>query len=235
MIALPEVIYLHGLGSSPHSPKARLITERLTSLGYRTTAPDLSVPSLEQLSVHLAIERAQDAVRSAARDDGVFVIGSSFGGFLGLQALSGLSSELRAQVVGVVLLAPALYPWHPSSGLITPSIAQKWRRDGFLALESSARGGLVNVHLQFMEDLRSYNSEEVRIEAPITIIHGRKDQTVPISQSEQFCAGRLGTTLVSLDDGHELMADPDVLMRHIEVSLTKESSKRLYQGELPVR
>jgi pimeloyl-ACP methyl ester carboxylesterase len=207
----------------------------LTSLGYLTTAPDLSVPSLEQLSVHLAIERAQDAVMSTARGHDVFVIGSSFGGFLGLQALSRLPRANKDRVVGVVLLAPALYPWHPSSGLITPSIAQQWRRDGFLALESSARGGLVNVHLQFMEDLRSYNSEEVRIEAPITIIHGRNDQTVPISQSEQFCAGRPGTTLVSLDDGHELMADPVVLMRHIEASFAKESSKRLYQGELPVR
>jgi pimeloyl-ACP methyl ester carboxylesterase len=229
MIALPKVIYLHGLGSSPHSPKARLITERLTSLGYQTTAPDLSVPSLERLSVGLAIDRVQAAVKSVAHGGGVFVIGSSFGGFLGLQALSGLPSTLQDQVMGVVLLAPALYPWHPSSGLITPAVAEQWRQEGALPIESSAHGGAVRVHLQFMEDLRSYNSEQVAVEAPIKIIHGRGDKTVPISQSEQFCAGRPGVTLVSLDDGHELMADPVVLMRHIEVFFAERSPKRLYQ------
>jgi pimeloyl-ACP methyl ester carboxylesterase len=188
----------------------------LVSQGYRVTTPDLSIPSLERLSAVSAIDLVKDSIERTAEGRRVFMIGSSVGGFGGLHAFAGLSELARTRVCGMVLLAPALYPWHPASGLITPSVEQQWRRNGVFPIESSVRGVAVDVHVQFMEELRGYNSDEVLLEVPTIIIHGRSDQIVPISQSEHFCARRLGVTLVTLEEGHDLMAEPMVLMEHIQ-------------------
>jgi len=136
MDALPEVIYLHGLGSSPQSDKAVLVTRHLQGLGYRTHLPELSVPSLAGLSVDEAVATAVRCIEQAQTSNtGCFVVGSSFGGFLALRALRQLTDTASNGVRGVVLLAPVLTPWHPTAGMITPKMEQVWEQEGFFHVE----------------------------------------------------------------------------------------------------
>ena len=105
MKELPAIIYLHGLGSSPQSPKARLFAEHFTALGYEVVIPALSLPSLQHLSVRAAVEQTGLVLTEVTKRSAVILIGSSFGGFVAVYALSCLSASVMRPVRGLVLLA----------------------------------------------------------------------------------------------------------------------------------
>ena len=215
MNELPAVIYLHGLGSSPESPKALLVAEHLRSLGYGVTAPNLSLPSLAELSVDAAIERVVGEIESSSAAHGVMLIGSSFGGFLALHAWERLSLEQKHGVRGMVLLAPLLYPWHQTCGVILPAVEEQWRRDGVFPIEQGATGLFVEVHVGFLDQLTKYRTHAVKLSVPTLIIHGQYDQSVPFAQSVEFSKQNSGVTLVGVSDNHQLLTDPLALLAHI--------------------
>jgi pimeloyl-ACP methyl ester carboxylesterase len=212
MFVEPEIIYLHGLGSSPGSVKARLVSDFYRSRGRVVHTPTLAIPSFDRLSVHGVIESVVEAVRSVPSDQGVFLIGSSFGGFAATHAFHRLSDRERRGVRGVVLLAPVFYPWHESQALLTPEVETRWKREGWYPLPESETGKEVLVHYRFVEELRSYDSNEVVLSVPTLIVHGTKDGTVSHQQSVEFSRRQPNAQLLLLDDDHQLTADKDGLV-----------------------
>ena len=219
MKELPGIIYLHGLGSSPDSPKARLIAEALSAQGHTVRAPNLSLPSLPELSVDRAIERVVQEIESGSNSSRIALIGSSFGGFLALHALSRVATEHAQKVCGLILLAPLLYPWHPKCGVIVPSIEKQWRRDGFFPIEQGTTGAFVGVHVGFLDEVAKYRTEVLKLSVPTLIIHGEQDESVPIEQSTEFSRQNTGVTRVTVADSHQLLADPAALLAHISAFL----------------
>ena len=206
-----EVIYLHGLGSSPESVKARLVSSWCQEAGLALTAPTLSIPSFELLSVDAVVSHVVSLVEQASLHRSVVLVGSSFGGFAAIHAFNRLSEAQRARVKGVMLMAPVFYPWHTTRGLLTPEIERVWQAQGFFPLTESASGKEVSVHYQFLEELRGYSSDAVSLTAPTLIVHGTRDDTVSHEQSVEFATKQGHPRLVLLEDDHQLVAYPERL------------------------
>ncbi len=221
---LPGVIYLHGLGSSPDSPKGRLIAEYLNARGYETRRPYLSLPCLAELSVERSLGEVVRCFGEFPREQGVVLIGSSFGGFLALQALARLCSEDARRVRALILLAPLLFPWHQEFGVINPGLEAQWRHNGAFPIEEGASGKMVNVHVSFLDELRHFRTEDVHPSIPTLIIHGARDESVPVRQSEVFSSQNRGVTLVKIDDGHQLLQEPQKLLSLITEFLESVST-----------
>lgn len=215
----PHIIFLHGLGSGPASRKGVLVREHFSSRGYPVSLPSVTVPSLEDLSPRAAVNLVKELVRNETRcrdERGLILMGSSFGAFLGLHAYHELSDTERAHIRALVLLAPALNPWDPTSGLLTPERERAWRERGSAPVLNLETGYEVPVHYRFVEELRSFDSRAARVEAPTLIIHGLNDEVVPVTQSREFAESHPGTVLEVLNDTHQLLGDPPKMLSLIE-------------------
>lgn len=223
MSTKPNIIYLHGLGSGPRSEKGRLVQEYFSSKGYEVSLPSITVPSLARLSPKAAIELVAGEVR-AHRGHDLIVMGSSFGAFVALHALDSLAPNERDHVVRMVLLAPALNPWDPQSGLLTPERERLWREVGSAPLVDIETGKEVAVHYQFVEELRALDSYVVQPSVPVLIIHGVDDEVVPASQSQKFASSRAGVTLELVQDTHQLLKNPTKMLESIERFILSDST-----------
>lgn len=216
MSETPAIIYLHGLGSSPQSPKAKLFSDHFSMRGYAINAPDVSQPSLPLLSVDVALELVRSVIAREAVNRPVVLVGNSLGGFLAVHALRHLAVEVLGRVAGIVLLAPVLYPWHALLPIIPGGIEDEWLRKGFYSVEDAATGAMVPVHRRFIEELRQWATEKPRIHVPTLILHGLRDEQVPHQHSVEFVEDNPSARLVSLNDDHLLMAEPSRLVACVE-------------------
>jgi len=208
---VPQVIYLHGLGSSPGSIKAQLVSRWCRELEIPVEMPSLSIPSFERLSVNAVIARVTELVAQLEPERPLVLAGSSFGGFSALHTFARLAEAERAKVRGLFLMAPVFYPWHHTRGLLSPEIERVWREQGTFPITESATGKDVPVHYRFIEELRTYVSDVVSLSVPTTIIHGTRDETVSHEQSIEFSSKQTAARLVLLDDDHQLVAHPERL------------------------
>ncbi|MEN9846006.1 MAG: hypothetical protein RIS36_1153 [Pseudomonadota bacterium] len=219
MSCKPHIIYLHGLGSGPASQKGVLVREHFSPLGFAVSLPSVTVPSLEELSPRAAVTFVKELVRNENRcsdDRGLILMGSSFGAFLGLHAYQELSGPERAHIRALVLLAPALNPWDPVSGLLTPDRERAWRERGSAQVLNLETGCYVPVHYRFVEELRSFDSHVEMLKVPTLILHGLNDEVVPVTQSREFADSHPGTVLEVLQDTHQLLGDPPKMLSIIE-------------------
>jgi pimeloyl-ACP methyl ester carboxylesterase len=139
--------------------------------------------------------------------------------------LGRLTAAAARSIRAMVLIAPLLTPWHPTCGMITAQMEELWERDGFFPVEESASGELIHVHVEFIRQLKLHSESSRKLECPTLIIHGSKDEVVPVAQSVEFCAWQTMTRLVILEDNHRLLADPNRLLLEIEGFV----SKKLYR------
>lgn len=215
MKQLPVILYLHGLGASPQSKKGALVRERFVPRGFEVRIPDLNVPSLPELSVREALGCVEYELRQV-QERPVFLVGSSFGGFLALRSFASLAPELRRSVRGIALLGPVIDPWDPTSRLLTPDVEQQWRQNGVYPMVRSDDGSAVHIHYRFVEDLRSVACLELKVDVPILAVHGIRDVVVPYSQSVRFSAEHRGVQLVLLDEEHQLLEQPERFLEALE-------------------
>lgn len=220
----PNIIYLHGLGSGPRSQKGILVKEYFSSKGYGVSLPSITVPSLAHLSPKAAIELVVGQIR-ATRERDLIVMGSSFGAFIALHAINSLAPHDRAHIVRIVLLAPALNPWDPQSGLLTPERERGWQEAGWAPIVDIETGKEVLVHYQFVEELRALDSRSVQLPIPTLIIHGTDDEVVPALQSQEFASSRTGVTLELVDDTHQLLKNPAKMLESIERFILSASTE----------
>ena len=198
------LLYLHGLASSPRGRKRDLLEKRLGPEGFRVAAPDLNAPSFGELSFDAMVAAA---ARDAALLRPAVVIGSSLG------ALVALALGRRSEGAGIplVLLAPAL------------AFAERWRTklpDGD-PLEMYHHGEEKNLPVRraFFEEMAAVRVDEEPPAAPVSVVMGSLDESVPCEQVEgRFrewqATGRLapGSTLTIVPGGdHGLLEHGDLI------------------------
>ena len=191
--AMP-VLYLHGFASGPRSTKGVAFQRRFPAIELL----DLRVPSFE----HLRLSAMIDAV-SARLAERTVLIGSSLGGLTAARV-----AERDPRVVGLVLLAPAFQlaaRWRQISDI------DEWQRTGWREVTDYTTGAPARVDFGFFEDVERIDHGYPDVRVPALVLHGRADQTVPITHSRTFAA-RSNVQLIELDDGHELVASLPALL-----------------------
>ncbi len=138
-------------------------------------------------------------VREAIDNDGPFdvLMGSSFGGLAIANAVRGYSEDLR-----VVLLAPAFGVYDTLSRQIGDSELEEWKKAGVKTFLPPGWDEDVPIPWSFMEDARRLGWPELSHRT--VILHGLRDDVVPIESSRVFMRSSPLVEIVEVDDGHRL-------------------------------
>ena len=199
---MKSVLYFHGFASSPGSAKITALRPLLAPHGIELNAPDLNVPSFEKLDFDAIVEHA---VATAHATPPSAMVGSSLG------ALVALATAQRGINVPLVLIAPAL------------GVARRWQTkiaDGDPIMTFNfARNADAPIHRAFFEQMTRLHVDDEPPPSRVTVIMGRKDETVPFHIVEETwrrweSSGRLaaGSRLIVLEEGdHSLVGDAEVI------------------------
>ncbi len=215
--------YLHGFASSPLATKGQHLRRVLADRGLVLELPDLNQPTFATLS-HDACLGSIDAMDRPAKREGDrwCFVGSSFGGWLAARW-----AELHpARVEKLVLLCPGFDLVSRWPVLLGPEEHAKWGLDGSYPMKDGA-GNVVAVHYGFyVEALRQPRWPEVP--CPTLILHGTRDEVVPIDGSRKYAAEREHVDLIELDDTHDLTASigriSEEVLRFFEIGNGRSSS-----------
>jgi pimeloyl-ACP methyl ester carboxylesterase len=191
------VLYLHGFASSPAGRKVTLLRGLLEPRGYRLVTPDLNRPSFEELDFEAMVAVA---VAAAAAEPPVAIVGSSLG------ALAALAVSRRGIAAPLLLIAPAL------------GLGERWTLG--LPQEDPPRffhhgfGEERPIHRKFFESMAQLHLEREPPEARVTVIMGRKDESVPFQIVESvWCewvaSGKMaaGARFVEIPEGDHGLVD----------------------------
>jgi predicted esterase YcpF (UPF0227 family) len=204
---MTSVLYFHGFASSPASAKITALRPLLAPHGIELNAPDLNVPSFEQLDFEAVVAHALDA---AHRTPPRAIVGSSLG------ALVALSVAHRGLALPLVLIAPAL------------GVARRWQTkipDGDpIFTFNYARNEQAPIHRAFFEQMTRLHVDDAPPPSRVTVLMGRKDETVPFDVVETIWksweqSGGLvtGSKFIVLEEGdHSLVAQAGIIRDAIE-------------------
>jgi pimeloyl-ACP methyl ester carboxylesterase len=195
--AVKTVVYLHGFASSPGGRKVALLRELLPAPEYRVVAPDLNVPSFEELDFDQMAERA---TAEARREKAAVVVGSSLG------ALVALEASRHGVEAPLVLIAPAL-------GFGRRWIEKAPAGDPLMFFHHGA-GRELTIHRQFFEQMANSDCDRDPPAVPVTVVMGVLDESVPFSGVQEVWkrwerTGRLTqpSRFVEIPDGDHSLVD----------------------------
>jgi pimeloyl-ACP methyl ester carboxylesterase len=192
---MTRLAYLHGFASGPGSTKAQFFTARFAERGATLDVPDLA-PDFTLMTIASML-----AVVDRILDRGPTVLlGSSLGGYLAALA----AARRPDRVPGLVLMAPAFgfaARWEASAGERTMAA---WRRRGALPVYHYALRREVPLSIALIDEAVDFEAEPDPA-CPALVLHGRRDDAVPLATGEAFVARRPDRRrLVVYDAGHEL-------------------------------
>lgn len=195
------VLYFHGFASSPASAKIAALRPLLGPHGIELHAPDTNVPSFEELDFDaMVLLGIREARRIAARA----LVGSSLGALVALEV-----ARRGGTALPLVLIAPAL-------GVVDEWVASLPDGDPVTVFNYS-RNAEASIHRAFFEGLAR---SRAGLQAPgsrVTVLMGRRDQTVPYDRVLEVWArwddsGLLprGSSFVTLEEGdHSLVGEAE--------------------------
>jgi pimeloyl-ACP methyl ester carboxylesterase len=192
--------YLHGFASGPLSRKGRELARRLAADGVELHLPDLNRPSFARLTIEGSLAAVDELTGGGSEGDRSpwRFIGSSFGGYL-----AALWAERHPERVDrLLLLCPGFDLARRWPDLLGRDGLARWRRDGVFPFEDGA-GRPVPVHWELYESMLRH-PQHPEVPCPTRIVHGRRDEVVPIEISRRYAASRPHVDLVELDDDHAL-------------------------------
>ncbi|MEH1951795.1 MAG: YqiA/YcfP family alpha/beta fold hydrolase [Nostoc sp.] len=192
-----DYIYLHGFASSPNSAKARDISDRFTQIHTKLKIPDLNAGDFSQLTITRQI--AQVAAEFNNHSTPVTLIGSSLGGLTAAHL-----GQQNLQVQRLVLLAPAfgfLSHWLPKLG---DEEVQRWQQEKYIMVYHYGEQRSLSLSYDFVTDAAQYQEKLLQRPIPTLILHGKKDEVIPIEASHDFARSRPWVELVELDSDHAL-------------------------------
>lgn len=207
-----QYAYLHGFASGPLTKKGQRLRE---ALDVPLRLPDLNAPSFAELSQQAMLDRLDALDAEVGDDDGWALIGSSLGGWL-----TARWSELRpGRVARALLLCPAFDIAGRWPSILPDGAMERWR-EGDLVLPDGS-GTPTRLHYRFYEESTEQPAFPV-IACPTRIVHGTRDQSVPVDSSRRYAAAHDHVALIEVDDGHDLLASMDVIEREAR-ALTRGS------------
>jgi pimeloyl-ACP methyl ester carboxylesterase len=209
----PRLLYLHGFASGPRSTKGLGFDRHFAARGVAIDRLDLRLPSFE----HLRLSAMIAATRAAIGDDRdrAVLIGSSLGGLTAAR-----TAERDPRVIALILLAPAFQihdRWRTALG---DEAWDAWRATGWREVHDYTTKQPARVDFGFAEDLAATDVGFPDLRIPTLIMHGTRDDVVPIATSHRFASltGPHVRTL-DLDDGHELAASLPRLLSEADAFL----------------
>ena len=199
---MTSVLYFHGFASSPASAKITALRPLLEPFGVELNAPDLNVPSFEQLDFDRVVDHA---VEEARRTPPAAMVGSSLG------ALVALATARRGVDVPLVLIAPAL------------GVATRWKTripagDPVIVF-NYARNADAPIHRAFFDQMDNLHVDDDPLSNRVTVLMGRKDETVPFEVVRETwehweASGHLaaGSRFIELTEGdHALVEHAEII------------------------
>jgi pimeloyl-ACP methyl ester carboxylesterase len=121
-------------------------------------------------------------------------------------------AELRpARVDRAVLLCPGFDMAARWPEILGEEVVQRWQSDGRMELPDGA-GVPRPVHWGLIEDARSHPPFPDPA-CPLLILHGVRDEVVPVEVSRAYAEGRTQARLIELDDDHSLAGSVQVVAR----------------------
>lgn len=191
---MTRVVYLHGFASGPQSTKSQFFRRRLEEVGVACEIPRLDRGDFRALTITDQLQ----VVDQAARGEEVVLMGSSLGGYL-----SALYASRHANARKLVLLAPAFQFAARWRKRYTEAERDEWRRAGTRDFYHYGSKTVEPLGYQFVEDSERYEGEP-DFPQPALILHGSRDEMVPVELSENFAAAHANAQLKILPSGHEL-------------------------------
>ncbi len=194
---LGGILYLHGFASSPRSHKASYICDRLQALQIPVQIPDLNQDDFSQLTLSRQIQQVTQIL--SQNHHITTLIGSSFGGLTAAWV-----AEQCPQIQRIICLAPAfgfLDHWLPRLG---EAQVNQWRSQGYLSVYHYSEQRQLPLHYDFVTDCQQYDDTSLHRQIPTLILHGRRDEVIPVQASRQFAVRRPWVNLIELDSDHGL-------------------------------
>lgn len=192
-----DYIYLHGFASGPKSAKARDIGDRFTQIQTKLKIPDLNAGDFSQLTITRQL--AQVAAEFSNDSIPVTLIGSSLGGLTAAHL-----GQQNLQVQRLVLLAPAfefLSHWLPKLG---DEEVQRWQQEKYIMVYHYGEQRSLSLSYNFVTDAAQYQEKLLQRPVSTLILHGKKDEVIPIEASRDFAQSRPWVELIELDSDHAL-------------------------------
>ncbi|MCK6552869.1 alpha/beta fold hydrolase, partial [Myxococcota bacterium] len=200
-----------GFASGPSSAKSRIIVPPLVAAGMSVTVPDLNEGDFERLTVTRQLARVRRLMR-----DRTILVGSSHGGYV-----AALAASKDERVKGLVLLAPAFDFAPRMRARFGADVLATWQRLGRTFVEHYALGGLHAIGYELLADAERH-AQRPPLRVPTYILHGRRDDTVPASTSEEIAARSAGVVELDLvDDDHSLVASAPRALAAVEGMITR--------------
>ncbi len=188
VLSVPEfsrtvVVMAHGFGSNKDGASTKALSDELNKKGISTFRFDFSgrgesEGSIEQTTISDAIEDLKSAINYVYEMfDKVCLYGSSFGGIVSLGYVS-----KENKIILLALKSPVSSYVEKRETELGEDGIKKWREQGFMDYTTGDK--LYMIPYKFYEDSfkYSYNFYEY-IKIPVFIVHGNKDEEVPVSQS----------------------------------------------------
>jgi len=193
------VILCHGMESSKESEKIVTLSWQLAERGILALRFDFagsggSEGKFEEITYSGEVEdlRAAYEVVMKYRPKKIGVLGSSMGGTVAL-----LFAAQEQNVAALVTIAAPVHPERFSERLSTPELTRQWRTQGFIEYH----GRRLNVSL--LHDLEVLDAPKAarKISCPVLVIHGDKDDIVPVEEGHELFAGLAGPKRLCIIEG----------------------------------
>jgi hypothetical protein len=205
--AVTYAFYLHGFASSPQSSKAAFFRTRLASHDVPVHVPDFNTPDFSTLTISRMIDQVGQALGDLTSDARVVLIGSSLGAFVAVQ----VALRYQPRIDRLVLLAPAL----DFSGNRLRTLGDRgvddWRRTNELQVFHYGYGRLMPVSFALYTDAEQYDALNARLDLPILIFQGERDQAVEPATVKRWAEARPNVQLRLLDDDHQLLSSLEAI------------------------
>lgn len=192
-----SITYLHGFASGAGSTKGTAMERLFGEVGVPVRRLELTPGEggFERSTPLTMLEIVERELAAAPSD---VLMGSSLGGYL-----AALAAARGARVEKLVLLAPAFRLAERWLARMTPEEVERWRREG-LETDYYAQNRRARIGWRFMEDALTLPAYP-EVAVPTLCITGTRDELVPLADVREFVRRTPAATLVTVDDGHELV------------------------------
>ena len=197
---MSNLLYLHGLASSPKGRKRAMLEERFGPEGFVIAAPDLNVPSFRELSFE---EMYAEAFVAFSESKPRLVVGSSLGALVALS----LAETLGTGGPPLVLIAPAL--------AFGERWASKLPEGESFEMFHHGEGRNLPIHRRFFEEMAHVTVDASPPPVPVSVVMGTLDESVPFDQvADRWAAWKASGGLAPGSRFHAVEGGDHSLLAH---------------------
>lgn len=204
-----QVIYLHGMGSSPLSGKAQFFKKKFSLKKIPITIPDYNLPDFTTLTVTRMVEQTLSLIQKKQK---YVLVGSSLGGYAAVHV-----AEKSPSVQKLVLLAPAFELSRLSK--LSPQEKEQWKKNKYRMYFHHAYEKEVPLAYSFAQDAKKVDKINLNRNIPCLIFHAFEDNVVPYSVSLRYSQKNPMAKLILLHGDHQLSAVKEEIWQYMEIFL----------------